>query len=88
MRFTVIWRPSATNELADIWVKATDRRQITETTFAIDQELSVDPESKGEQFDEHRRILIDLPLAVMFTVSEQDRMVAVLQVRLIEKRQQ
>lgn len=79
MRFTVTWHPAAEQELADIWLRASDRSQVTQAALAIDQLLATDPLPHGEEFYGDR-ILVALPLAVTFTIDEEDRMVQILQV--------
>ena len=79
MRFTVTWHPDAENELADIWLNSEDRTTITQAVHAIDQALASDPSNQGEEFYGDR-ILVELPLAVTFTINEPDRTVQILQV--------
>ncbi len=79
MRYTVTWHPSAIEELARIWLTGDDREAITAAAHAIDQALALDPQKRGEDFYGDR-LLVALPLAVTFTVREDDRIVQVLQV--------
>ena len=79
MRFTVTWHPSAERELADIWLESTDRSEITRAANSMDELLSSDPVTQGEEFYGDR-ILVVLPLAVTYAVSERDRSVQILQV--------
>ena len=48
MRFTVIWRPSAEQKLAEIWTDADDRQAITDAADAIDVLLRTRPTEVGE----------------------------------------
>jgi plasmid stabilization system protein ParE len=79
MRFTVTWHPAAEAELAEIWLRAHDRASVTRATSEIDQALSAKPLVEGEEFYGDR-ILVSPPLAVTYSVSEQDRLVQILQV--------
>jgi plasmid stabilization system protein ParE len=79
MRFTVTWHPSAEQELAEIWLQASDQGAISTAANAIDQLLAVNPAMQGEEFYGDR-LLVVLPLAVTFTASEPDRTVRILQV--------
>jgi plasmid stabilization system protein ParE len=79
MRFTVTWHPAAEQELADIWLAATDRNEVTQAANSLDQLLSSDPQAQGAEFYGDR-ILVVLPLAVTYSVSEPDRSVQILQV--------
>jgi hypothetical protein len=78
MRCTVLWVPSAEQELALAWMKSTDRQAVTNAAFAIDQFLAQDPETRGEaRFDTVRTLSVP-PLGVDFEVMEEDRLVYVL----------
>jgi hypothetical protein len=79
MRFTVTWHPSAEQELAEIWLQASDRGDVTQAANLIDQALASEPLAHGEDFYGDR-ILVSLPLAVTYTVSQPDRSVQILQV--------
>jgi hypothetical protein len=79
-RFTVAWVQSVEDELIEIWLSATDRNAITSATHAIDRELGLDAESKGEDLSEGLRSLNVPPLRVLFTVSTDDRLVEVVRV--------
>jgi plasmid stabilization system protein ParE len=79
MRFTVTWHPSAEQELAEIWLRAADRQSVTQATNMIDQPLASDPLAHGEEFYGDR-ILVASPLAVTYSVRQQDRTVQILQV--------
>jgi hypothetical protein len=50
MRFTVTWHPSAERELAENWLKATDRRAVADAANTIDQLLASDPLNHGAEF--------------------------------------
>ena len=78
-RFRVTWHPDARNELAQIWLAAEDRAAVADAANRIDTVLGDDPEAAGDDFYGDR-ILVELPLAVTFTVSAEDLWVQVLQV--------
>jgi hypothetical protein len=79
MRFTVTWHPTAEKELAVIWLHASNRASITQAANTIDQALAIEPLRHGEDFYGDR-ILVVLPLAVTYTISQSDRSVQILQV--------
>jgi hypothetical protein len=81
MRYTVTWKPSVKQRLADIWMTAPDRRAVTDAANAIDESLRVDPLGQGESRSGTARILIVIPLAVVYDVHQPDRLVEVLSVR-------
>jgi hypothetical protein len=78
MKFTVIYRLSAENQLAELWNGAPDRGAITRAADEIDRRLAKDPHREGESRTETTRILFVRPLAVLFEISDADRMVHVL----------
>jgi hypothetical protein len=39
MKYTVVWVPSAEQELAALWIAAADRREVTQAANDIDQRL-------------------------------------------------
>ena len=85
MGFTVVWRPSAEAQLAQIWLEASDRLSVTNAANAIDQELHHSPRTIGESRSEGRRVVIIRPLAVYFGIDDEDRIVRVLSVRKVAK---
>jgi hypothetical protein len=82
MRFTVSWRPEVLADLADLWSVATDRPAITVAADQIDELLSHDATNLGVEVHEDLRALVAAPLTVYFSVSEPDRLVTVVAVRL------
>jgi len=59
---------------------ANDRNDVTAATHAIDKELSSDAESKGNELAEGLRSLNIPPLRVIFTVSQDNRLVELVRV--------
>lgn len=79
MTFTVVWMPTAENDLALLWVTAGDRQAVTDAANRIDRELRVDGHMKGmDAFGD--RYYVDPPLAVFYDVSVPDRLVRVGQI--------
>ncbi len=81
IRYTVTWLKDAENQLAQIWVDATDKQAVTDAANAIDVLLSTDAHDKGKEASEGLRGLHVPPLRVLFSVREQDRLVEVASVR-------
>jgi hypothetical protein len=75
MTFTVVWRPSAQQLLAQIWLSGPDRNAITAASAAIDFALKRDPLNVGESRGGVERLALFRPLWVHFSVSEPDRTV-------------
>ena len=88
MKYTVTWKPSVKGRLADIWMTAPDRSAVTAAANSIDGLLRVDPLDRGESRSGITRILIVLPLAVVYEVDKDDRLVRVLSVRHVPVRRQ
>jgi hypothetical protein len=80
MNYTVVWVPSAEQELAALWMDAAHRDAVTRAAYDIDQQLRTDAHERGESRAGNQRILIAAPLGVLFTADPQDRMARVLQV--------
>lgn len=82
-RFTVTWHREAEDELAQLWISATDRNEISAAVQAIDLALSNEADSKGENLAEGLRSFNAPPLRVLFAIVEADRVVQVELVRRI-----
>ena len=79
MRFTVIWDPEALEELCRIWEEARNKKAVALAVDRIDSELRDSPETKGEAYD-HDFHILEGPVEIVYRVSEDDRLVTVLQV--------
>lgn len=76
MRFTVIWSQSAQDQLALLWLNATDRNAVTVAQHQVDQLLRVDLDTQGIPFF-GSRLLLASPLHVLFTINWADMQVEV-----------
>ena len=79
MIFTVLWRKQAMDELALVWMATADRPLLSDAVRRIDTALRLNPEIKGVDFYGDRLLVVS-PLAVVFVIRDQDRIVEVLQV--------
>ena len=77
MKYSVLWKKRAEDNLADIWLAANDRDSITRAVREIDRFLKIHPHTVGATRFEEKRILIVAPLCVIFRVYEDDRIVRV-----------
>jgi plasmid stabilization system protein ParE len=77
MRFAVTWTPSAEQDLADLWLNASDRDAVRAAADEIDARLQRNPLHEGQARANPTRILHVPPLAVLFDVSVPDRLVNV-----------
>ncbi|MCI0463391.1 MAG: hypothetical protein L0Z62_41165 [Gemmataceae bacterium] len=80
MRYTVVWTPAATDQLADLWVGASDRQAVTDAADRLELALRDDPDTKAHPFGRFY-VLTDDPLAVLFEILPDDCLVRVVQVR-------
>jgi plasmid stabilization system protein ParE len=87
MTFTVLWTPTAEQELASIWLSAEDRNAVTSAAHTIDTLLRTDPETRGESRQGTLRVLFVPPLGVDFDVVADDRIVYVLSAWSFSKRE-
>jgi hypothetical protein len=83
MRYTVVYKPSAEQELAQSWMAAPDRQAVTEAANRVDALLATDPLGCGESRSGATRVLFEPPLMVFYEVREEDRLVEVLKVRRV-----
>ncbi|MFO0965921.1 MAG: hypothetical protein U0793_10105 [Gemmataceae bacterium] len=80
--FTVAYRPTALDELAQIWLVAPDAQAVADASNYIDRLLRVSPDAVGVDFGSFRTLGIE-PLEVDFIVKVDDRYVEVLNVRFV-----
>jgi len=79
MNFTVFWSEEAESRLAHEWLIAPDRRIVTEAADRVDALLRHNAHEVGESRSENRRIIIEPPLGVVFSVDVEAREVLVLE---------
>ena len=80
IKYTVVWHGGAQDELARLWIEATDRRLVSIAANAIDLELASDAQRKGVHVTGDLRLLAVAPLQILFPVSDPDRLARVLHV--------
>jgi hypothetical protein len=80
MIYTVIWTPAAQQQLADVWVNAADKDEVSAAAHWIDGQLRRDAHRRGFSAGTLRGLLRP-PLGVLFTVDMGDCKVHVVQVR-------
>lgn len=80
-RYTVVHSIWVDEELAELWLTATNRASVTAASNAIDRELREGAESKGELIRGDLRKLALGPLWVYYTVHPDDRLVKLWSVR-------
>ncbi len=68
MAFDVEWHESAMEELAAIWLRASDPERVTVACTRLEAELSESPLTIGRPIDVLKRSHIVVPLAIIFEV--------------------
>ncbi len=86
MKFTVIWTPVAERELAELWLAADDKAEVTRVSQAVERQLKIDPEHAGESRVGPIRLLLEPPLGFVFSVSPDDYLVKVVHVVRAQRR--
>lgn len=81
-RYTVVWHTDAQDQLATIWIQASDQNAVTLAADTIDRELADGPATKGRPVGDRLRCLRESPLEVLFEVVEMDRLARVVGVSL------
>ncbi len=82
MKYTVVCSQVADHQLAEAWLKATDRQGVADAFNRIELSLKNDAQVKGQLHPSGWRVITALPLAASFHVSEDDRLVRILSVAI------
>jgi hypothetical protein len=61
MIYTVVWLQLAEQELADVWLRASDRRAVTQAANRIERGLRRDAHLQGQQSGPERVVVDDPP---------------------------
>jgi mRNA-degrading endonuclease RelE of RelBE toxin-antitoxin system len=80
MKFTVVWLPSIERRLTEIWLASDNRAAITTAVDTIDQRLRRDPHAAGLKFDDDVWQLLVGRVAVLYSISDADARVKVIDV--------
>lgn len=84
MSYTVVWTPSAEEDLAAVWVASSDRYGITTAADQIEERLRFEPLVTGEARESNvSRVVFLSPLSILFEVIEDDKRVLIRGVALI-----
>lgn len=81
MTYRVDWSPDAEDQLANIRVNATDQLAVTRAGDRIDTLLGVMPGRVGESRSPGVRVVFEPPLAAIYEIIEDDKVVRILRVR-------
>ncbi len=77
--YTVVWHEKAIDDLAGVWIASEQQQAVIASVTSIDRILRSDPSIKGVDFYGDR-LLVVLPLAVVYVVKDQDRVVEIVAV--------
>lgn len=80
MKFTVLWKQQAEDQLAEIWLASDRSPEVTVAADELEKILRNDAQNQGESRSDSRRVVFIPPLVVAFRVNEDDRVVWVLSV--------
>jgi hypothetical protein len=80
MRYTVVWKPAAEAELAELWISAADKHAIAAAANEIDVRLRLAPHSVGESRSGTIRVWFAGPIGVTYEIVQDDYLVRVLDV--------
>lgn len=80
MKYTVVWIESAEAELARIWTASANREAVRAAADEIDASLRIRPRDVGESRADEFRVLLIAPIAVNYSVNDEDAMVVVAEV--------
>jgi hypothetical protein len=75
--YTIVWEDSALNDVARLLLEAPDRPAITAAVQRVESYLARNPLDQGTEIAEGLRVVITLPLRVIFSVRPDDRIVEV-----------
>jgi mRNA-degrading endonuclease RelE of RelBE toxin-antitoxin system len=83
--FTVLWRKTALDQLAEVWLASSDRQAINNAVAAIDALLATQPLGEmTQELSEGLRTTTAMPLRVIYAVQDDDKIVDVATVRLVD----
>lgn len=81
MRYTVHWTENVLDELAALWMAATDRTAVTTATHRLEQDLARDPYGRGfARNSSVNRTATDFPLGIDYEIIEDDKLVRIVRV--------
>jgi hypothetical protein len=79
--FRLHWQPRALDDLADIWIKASDRSAVNMAVDLIEAQLAEDPMAWGTQLSEGLYQISIRPVRLLFTCNANQHIVKVLRAR-------
>jgi hypothetical protein len=86
VKWKIFWSNEADEELANIWLRTSEKDLVSRASAQIERELAADPTKAGESRSESTRVVFCLPLVVTFVLHPEQRAVQVTHVRAAWKR--
>lgn len=83
MKWTVVYQPSANDDLAEIWMNSVDRQAVSDAIDAVEAELARRPLEIGESRAGNMRLIIQPPLLMFYDVVPDDLRVTVWHIRKV-----
>jgi ethanolamine utilization microcompartment shell protein EutL len=77
MNYTVEWLTEAEDQLAEIWLQASDPKAVTASQAEIDRRLARDPTGCGQLLHEGLAKIVVPPLTAFYAVDAARRLVEV-----------
>ena len=84
IRYTVVWHLRAEDQLAEIWLNAKDKANVSAASNAIESEVAIDPDLKGFEVVANVRVLVITPLAAVFEIFADDRLVRIAKISRVK----
>ena len=78
MKYHVVWRPEATNQLIALWIRSVNKDAITGYVAANERILIRNPLDQGESRNVGTRLAFFRPLVLRYHVDESLRVVTIL----------
>ena len=83
MLFGIEYQSAAHDDLADVWLRATDKQAVNNASFLIDQLLATVPDQVGVAHGIFHRVTLP-PLEVLYRVFPDRAVVRVYRIELME----
>ena len=80
MKYTVVWKSTAEDDLAKLWLTARNRNGVRVASDRIEALLRSNPLGIGQKFLSGRRLLFVNEIGVTYRVNDDDRIVVILNV--------
>lgn len=80
MKFEVAFTSLAERQLGELWLKSSQRDELSQAAFRLEQELARNGREAGESREGVRRVCFESPLGILFLVHPERNAVLVIRV--------